>query len=168
MERKSREMNTKINISSKQKLFKIPSQWKTLVKNACKTTLIAENFLEDTEINVTFVDDNEIKQINCDFRNIDSSTDVLSFPLGDDGVYEVNPENNYVLLGDVIISVEHAMAQAELFGHGIDREIAYLTVHSVLHLLGYDHVNSEEERKDMRKREEIVLKTMGLQIRKED
>lgn len=161
-------MNTKVNILNKQKVINIPLQWKALVKNACKATLDSENFPFDSETNVTFVDDKEIKKINFVFRNIDSSTDVLSFPLGQDGVFEINPENNHALLGDVVISVEHAMAQAELFGHGIDREIAYLTVHSVLHLLGYDHVNNENERKEMRKREEVALKKMGLEIRKED
>lgn len=161
-------MNTKINVLNNQKLMKIPNEWKALVKTACKTTLVLEEFPQNAEISVTFVDDNEIRQINCDFRNVDSSTDVLSFPLGEDGIYEINPENNYAMLGDVIISVEHALAQADLFGHGIDREMAYLTVHSVLHLLGYDHVNSEEEKKVMRQREEIVLKEMGLEIRKED
>lgn len=161
-------MNTKINILNNQQLMKIPSDWKSLVKRACKTTLAVEEFNENAEINITFVDDKEIRQINHDFRNIDSSTDVLSFPLGQDGVYEINPENNYAMLGDVVISVEHALAQAELFGHGTHREMAYLTVHSVLHLLGYDHVNNEEERKEMRKREELILKEMGLEIRKED
>lgn len=160
-------MNTKINIANNQKLVTIPSDWKSLVRKACKTTLALENVDFDSEINVTFVDDKEIRQINKDFRNIDSSTDVLSFPLGEDGEYEINPENGLYMLGDVIISVEHALSQAELYGHTTDRELAFLTVHSVLHLLGYDHVNSEAERKDMRNREEAVLTKMGLEIRKE-
>ncbi len=161
-------MKTKINIINSQKIVKIPLDWRNLVRNACKTTLIFEKFSNNAEINVTFVDDEKIKEINRDFRNIDSSTDVLSFPLGEDGKFEINPENNFAMLGDVIISVEHALNQAELYGHGTDRELAFLTVHSVLHLLGYDHVNGEEERKEMRKREEEILEIMGLEIRKED
>ncbi len=161
-------MKTKINIINGQKIIEISTQWRSLVKTACKTTLSLEKFSFDAEINVTFVDDEKIREINRDFRNIDSSTDVLSFPLGENGEYDVNPENQFSMLGDVIISTEHALNQAALYGHGVDREIAFLTVHSVLHLLGYDHVDSEEQRKDMRKREEAVLKKMGLEIRKED
>ena len=161
-------MKTKINIINSQKIIKIPLEWRSLVRKACKTTLDFENFPFDAEINVTFVDDETIKEINQEFRNIDSSTDVLSFPLGENGEYDINPENQFSVLGDVIISTEHAVTQAELYGHGIDREIAFLTVHSVLHLLGYAHVNDETERREMRKREEQVLKIMGLEIRKED
>ena len=167
-ERKSKEMKTKINIINSQKIIKIPLEWRSLVRKACKTTLDFENFPFDAEINVTFVDDETIKEINQEFRNIDSSTDVLSFPLGENGEYDINPENQFSVLGDVIISTAHALTQAELYGHGIDREIAFLTVHSVLHLLGYDHVNDESERREMRKREEQVLKIMCLEIRKED
>ncbi len=161
-------MKTKINIINSQKIVKIPLEWRSLVRKACKTTLDFEKFANDAEINVTFVDDEKIREINRDFRNIDSSTDVLSFPLGENGEYDINPENQFSVLGDVIISTEHALNQADLYGHGTDREIAFLTVHSVLHLLGYDHVNDETERKEMRKREEAVLKIMGLEIRKED
>ena len=161
-------MKTKINIINSQKIIKIPLEWRSLVRKACKTTLDFENFPFDAEINVTFVDDETIKEINQEFRNIDSSTDVLSFPLGENGEYDINPENQFSVLGDVIISTEHALTQAELYGHGIDREFSYLTDHSVLHLLGYDHVNDETERREMRKREEQVLKIMGLEIRKED
>ena len=161
-------MKIKINIINSQKIIKIPLEWRSLVRTACKTTLDFEKFPTDAEINITFVDDEKIREINRDFRNIDSSTDVLSFPLGEDGEYDINPENQFSVLGDVIISTEHALNQADLYGHGTDREIAFLTVHSVLHLLGYDHVNNEAERKEMRKREEAVLKIMGLEIRKED
>ena len=99
------------------------------------------------------------------FRNINSSTDVLSFPLGDNGEYDVNPENGCLMLGDVIISIDHAIAQADMFGHSLDREIAYLTVHSLFHLLGYDHVDEGEEKKIMRKKEEEALKLINLDIK---
>ena len=162
------KLKIKVNISNQQNIVPLLGGWRTLVRKACVTTLKCENFLEDCEINVTFVDDETIQQINKDFRNIDKSTDVLSFPLYDEETgYEYNPENSLITLGDVIISAQHALAQADLYGHSIERELAYLTVHSVLHILGYDHVNDEQERKIMREHEEIVLKKIGLNIVKE-
>lgn len=144
---------------------KIPFGTKRLIKKACKTVLIKEKFSNDAEVNVTFVDDDLIKEYNNQFRNIDKSTDVLSFPLGENGVYDTNPETNKKMLGDVVISIDHAIYQADLYGHGLKREIAYLTVHSMLHLLGYDHVNNDEEKAVMRNKEEIVLKDMNLSVK---
>lgn len=160
-------MSIKVNISNQQKVLSLPKDWRTLVRKACSTAMKCEEFSENCEINVTFVDDETIKAVNNDFRGIDKATDVLSFPLGDENGYEINPENGLVTLGDVIISVEHALKQADLYGHGVDRELAYLTVHSVLHILGYDHVNNEAEQAVMRYHEEIILKKMGLDIKKE-
>ena len=85
--------------------------------------------------------------------------------MGEDGVYDINPENGCKLIGDVVISVEHAMAQAELYGHSNEREIGYLTVHSVLHLLGYDHVDEADEKRIMREKEEQALSLLGLEIK---
>ncbi|MBQ8203144.1 MAG: rRNA maturation RNase YbeY [Clostridia bacterium] len=158
-------MKVKLNITNAQDIKKLPFGTKALVKKACKATLTSEEFKEPAEINVTFVDDKEIQRLNNEFRNLDKSTDVLSFPLGEDGVYDVNPETNALMLGDVVISIEHALAQAEVYGHGVKREIAFLTVHSVLHLLGYDHVNSDEEDMQMRAKQNTVLKNMGLDIK---
>lgn len=158
-------MLVKVNILNNQSVFKINNDVKKLVKSACKETLKFEDFKFDAEINVTFVDDNQIKEINAEYRNIDSSTDVLSFPLSDNGEYDFNPENNCAMLGDVIISTEHALSQGEKFGHGTDREIAFLTVHSVLHLLGYDHVNNEAEEKIMRNKQTEILNKMGLSVK---
>lgn len=154
-----------INFENRQRKIKITAETLNLVKEACKSVLSNEKFTQDAEINVTFVSDRKIKQINNEFRGINKSTDVLSFPLSEDGIYDINPENNCSMLGDIIISVEHALAQADLFGHSAEREIAYLTVHSVLHLLGYDHVDEGDDKKLMRKREEEALKLMGLNIR---
>ncbi len=161
-------MSIKVNILNNQKVLPLPREWRELVKKACSTAILCDNFKDKCEINVTFVDDETIKNINNDFRGINKSTDVLSFPLGDENGYEINPENGLITLGDVIISVEHALYQADLYGHGVDRELAYLTVHSVLHILGYDHVNDEAERDVMRSHEEIILKEMGLEIKKEN
>lgn len=154
----------KINFANRQRKTKLPENTKALVTSAVEASLRVEDFDTDAEVNVTFVSDSKIKEINASFRDINKSTDVLSFPLGEDGEYDVNPENGYLMLGDVIISIDHALAQAEMFGHGVDREIAYLTVHSVFHLLGYDHIDEAEDKKLMRSKEEKALALIGLEI----
>lgn len=159
-------MSAKVNITVKQKNIKLPAGTKLLIRKACNATLEYENFEGPAEIDVSIVTDEAIKEINAEFRNIDSATDVLSFPLGENGVYDVNPVTNAKMLGDVVISADTALKQADLFGHGIEREIAYLTVHSVLHLLGYDHVNGGLEKTIMREKEEVVLEALGLAITK--
>ncbi len=87
---------------------------------------------------------------------------MLSFPLGKDGKYDINPENGAYMLGDIVLSIERAKEQAKRFGHSLQREIGYLTVHSVLHLLGYDHVDGGLEAVRMREREETVMASVGL------
>ena len=112
------------------------------------------------------MDDEQIKELNSQFRNIDSSTDVLSFPLGENGIYDTNHVTGAKQLGDIVISLEHAVAQGELYGHGLEREMAFLTVHSMLHLLGYDHVNGGIEQAIMREKEEKILTQLGLAVNK--
>ena len=160
-------IKVKVNISDRQKAIKLPTGIRLLVRKSCVATLNEENFQNDAEVNVTFVDDAQILKMNKKFRNIDNSTDVLSFPLGENGVYDINPETGAMQLGDVVISVEHAFAQADLYGHTIEREIAFLTVHSMLHLLGYDHVAGGLEAAKMRDKEEIILANLGLAIIKD-
>ncbi len=157
-------MKVKVNITNKQKKIKIPTGLRLLVRKACSATLLEENFPDSAEVDVSFVTDEQIKVYNNEFRNIDKSTDVLSFPLGVDGVYDINPETGNKMLGDVVISLEHAAYQAELYGHSFDREVAFLTVHSMLHLLGYDHVNGGLEQTIMREKEENILEKLGLAI----
>jgi probable rRNA maturation factor len=152
----------KVIITNKQKKEKIPTGIRMIVRRACAGVLNGEGFLSSAEISVTFVDDEEIRKINSEFRNIDSATDVLSFPLGEDGVWDSNPETGAKMLGDVVISVETAVRQAKEYGHSLQREMAFLTVHSVLHLLGFDHVNGGIEATIMREKEEDVLLKMGL------
>lgn len=159
-------MSVKVNISVKQKHIKLPAGTKLLIRKACTATLEFENFTDSAEIDVSIVNDETIKEMNSHFRNIDSSTDVLSFPLGENGEYDTNPETGAKMLGDVVISADTAVAQAELYGHGLEREIAFLTVHSVLHLLGYDHVNGGLEKTVMREKEEAVLDALGLAVNK--
>jgi len=159
-------MSVKVNISVKQKHIKLPAGTKLLIRKSCVATLEFENFEGSAEIDVSIVSDETIKEMNAQFRNIDSSTDVLSFPLGENGEYDINPETGAKMLGDVVISADTAVAQAELYGHGLEREIAFLTVHSVLHLLGYDHVNGGLEKTVMREKEEAVLDALGLAVNK--
>lgn len=152
----------KVVITNKQKKERIPTGIRMLVRRACIAVLKTEDFRDSAEVEVSFVDDDEIRRLNNEFRNIDSSTDVLSFPLGENGVYDENPATGAKMLGDIVISVEHAVAQANEYGHTFQREMAFLTVHSMLHLLGYDHVNGGIEAETMREKEEAVLVKMGL------
>lgn len=159
-------MKTKVNITDKQKKIKLPTGTRLFIRKACIATLTEEKFPYNAEVEVILTDDDNIRELNRKFRNIDSSTDVLSFPLGSDGEYDENPETGMKMLGDIVISVEHAYAQAELYGHGIEREISFLAVHSMLHLLGYDHVDSKLEESIMREKQEIILDELGLSINK--
>jgi probable rRNA maturation factor len=121
-----------------------------------------EKFDGPAEISVSFVDNEQIHSLNKEYRNIDKPTDVLSFPLGENGEYDRNPETGAALLGDIVISMEKAIEQAEEYGHTLQREIGYLTVHSMLHLMGYDHVDGGVEAVRMREKEENVLTNLGL------
>ena len=152
----------KVIISNSQNAVKIPTGVRMLIRRCCNAVLVNEQFKGPAEISVTIVDDEQIHALNLKHRNIDASTDVLSFPLGENGVYDVNPETGAQLLGDIVISIEHSVKQAKVYGHSLDREIAFLTVHSMLHLLGYDHEAGGLELVHMREREEAVLTQLGL------
>ena len=152
----------KVIISNRQKDVKIPTGIRMLMRRCCEATLQTEGFTEQGEISITFVSNDEIKEINAEFRNVDAVTDVISFPLGEDGIYDRNPESGALLLGDIVISLRKAEQQAELYGHTLQREVAYLTVHSVLHLLGYDHLDEGEQKRAMRAREEAILAEVEL------
>lgn len=149
-------------IENNQNKFELTEALNQLVKKAISATLDYENFDGIAEVNVTFCDNEEIKQLNSQFRNIQSQTDVLSFPLGENGVYDINYSNGAKQLGDIVISVEKAVSQAEEYGHSLTREIAFLTVHSVLHLLGYDHVTSEQDEKEMFKKQDDVMNILNI------
>ncbi len=152
----------KVIIANEQKAAKIPTGVRLLVRRCCNAVLTFEGFTEPAEISVTFVDDERIHELNREYRNIDRSTDVLSFPLGENGVYDKDLETGACLLGDIVISVETAIHQADEYGHSLQREIGFLTVHSMLHLLGYDHVDGGIEAVRMREKEERVLTELGL------
>ncbi len=133
--------------------------------------LAAEGVNVPCEINVLVTDDEGIRAINNATRNIDSATDVLSFPMfqftpgafPEDVSEDIDPQTGLLPLGDMAISLERARDQAKRFGNTTRREIGYLTIHSILHLLGYDHVDEGEQKRQMRTREEIIAAELGLQ-----
>ncbi len=151
----------RVVITNKQKKVKIPTGMRMLVRRCCNAVLKLEKFEGSAEISVTFVDNEEIQKLNFQYREKDAPTDVLSFPLGENGVYDTDPTTGAKMLGDVVISMEKAVDQAELYGHSLQREVGYLTAHSVLHLLGYDH-ETGLERVHMREKEELVMEQLGL------
>ncbi len=153
----------KVIISDDQHTVKVPSGIRLLIRRCCHAVLEMEQFKGSAEISVRFVDNEMIRELNAQHRGIDRETDVLSFPLGEDGVYDLNPDTGAYMLGDIVISVQKAMEQAEEYGHTLKREIGFLTVHSMLHLLGYDHVNGGLEAVRMREKEEQVLSELELQ-----
>lgn len=155
-------MAHKVYISNHQTAVKVPSGIRLLIRRACNAVLQMENFPQTAEVSVTFVDNKEIAELNGQYRGKLQPTDVLSFPLGSDGKYDVNNETGALMLGDVVISMEKAMEQAELYGHSLQREVAFLTVHSMYHLLGYDHEKGGLEAVHMREKEEATLLKLGL------
>ncbi len=152
----------KVIITNAQNTVRIPTGVRMLIRRCCNAVLVGESFKGSAEISVTIVDDEAIHELNLKHRGIDRATDVLSFPLGVDGVYDINNDTGARMLGDIVISIEHAYKQADLYGHSLDREIAFLTVHSMLHLLGYDHEPGGLELVRMREKEEAVLTQLGL------
>ena len=156
-------MNTvKVIISNDQKDVKVPTGIRLLIRRCCHAVLELENFEGSAEVSVRCVNNQQIRELNYTYRNIDRETDVLSFPLGENGEYDVNLDTGAKILGDIVISMEKAYEQAELYNHPLQREIGFLTVHSMLHLLGYDHENGGLEEVHMREKEEKVLTQIGL------
>lgn len=152
----------RVIISNRQKEVKVPTGVRMLVRRCCHAVLLEEGFDGSAEVSVSFVDNGQIHELNKQYRDTDRETDVLSFPLGEDGVYDINHDTGAKMLGDIIISLPKAVAQAEEYGHSLQREIAFLTVHSMLHLLGYDHEDGGLEAVRMREKEETVLTKLGL------
>lgn len=160
-----RQAKTMIYFMNNQQCLEITYALKMLIRRAVISTLEYEGFGNDVEVSLTFTDNQGIRVLNRDFRKTDRETDVLSFPLTDYAGTELPIDEPEVSLGDIVISLERAATQAEEFGHSFEREVAFLTVHSMLHLLGYDHVTSDEEDAEMRRRQREILEGMGLNIR---
>lgn len=151
---------------------KLDLPYETIIREVVEEALDYENCPYEAEVNVVLTDNNEIHKVNLEYRNIDSATDVLSFPMVD---YEVpsdfnhveeakgdyfHPETGELLLGDIMISVDKVEEQAEKYGHSQTRELAFLVAHSMLHLCGYDHME-EEERLMMERKQKEILERKG-------
>ena len=139
-----------------------------LIRKVIRTALEAEGVTAACEVDVLLTNDEGIHQINLDMRDVDRPTDVLSFPEFDLRPGEIpeeedaDPGTGLIPLGDMVISMEHVAAQAEEYGHSKQRELAYLVTHSVLHLLGYDHLDEGPQKQQMRAREEAILTQLGI------
>ena len=164
-------MNHRINLVFEE--FSLQSfAIKQIIRTCIKETLKAEKVTAKCEINVLVTNDGGIQTVNRESRNIDRPTDVLSFPMfqleagnpPEDWTEYEDPATGLVPLGDMCISLERAVAQAQEFGHSVRREVGYLTIHSMLHLLGYDHEAGGEEEADMRRRQREILDRMGLSV----
>lgn len=159
---------TRIIIENEQNAVEINEILEQTIRDSVEAALRFEECDFDAEVSVTIVDNAEIQEINRENRDIDSPTDVLSFPMlyfdenGDIIDSEFDMEGDLLILGDIVISAERAAEQAKEYGHSLKREIAFLTVHSMLHLLGYDHVDSEEDEKRMFARQEEILNLLGI------
>ena len=155
-----------IYFENDQEKLPITYKLKRLVRMSVEAALAYEEIGRDLEVSVTFTDDEGIRKLNRSYRKIDRATDVLSFPLFDfEGEGDAISDELDDMLGDIVLSLERAAAQAEEFGHSFEREVAFLTVHSMLHLLGYDHETSEEDELDMRRRQTEIMEMLGLAVK---
>lgn len=154
-------MKIYIDYSNEQDKLAPPDDFEKLIEDCARAALLEEEIEDDAEVSVTLVDNARIRELNNEFREIDRETDVLSFPLGDENGFEVDPDTDAILLGDIVISLERARSQAEEYGHGLRREVAFLVTHSLFHLLGYDHLTPEDEA-EMFAKQEKVLGKLGI------
>ena len=158
----------KLNWENMQTKIEIPDEIIDSVTRVLERTLEVEEFLDNAEISLSFVDDEAIRELNNSTRGKDAPTDVLSFPLleqEDDGtliIYDEDIIDDFVLLGDIVISAERAVSQAEEYGHSLLREMCFLAVHSALHLLGYDHERSVCEEKIQFEKQEEILSSLNI------
>ena len=159
----SKKIKIKLYFKNEQTAEKVSVMLRRLIRNAIKATLEFEDFYGECEVSVTFTDNEGIRVLNKDYRGIDSATDVLSFPLKDFSSDEFE-EDEEIALGDIVLSLEKAREQAYTYGHSFEREVAFLCVHSTLHLLGYDHETGEEDENDMRYRQREIMKLLGLTV----
>jgi probable rRNA maturation factor len=160
-------MTHQISVRSDRKGINTP-RLTALLRKTVRTVLLAEGVECPCEVNILLTDDEGIRQVNLAMRQIDKATDVLSFPMftltpGEHPTMDdADPEDERVALGDMCLSVEHARAQAEAYGHSYEQEMCYLCVHSVLHLLGYDHLDEGVMKRQMRAREKVMMDKLGM------
>lgn len=145
-----------INIlfDNRQDIFEISKKHKEIIKKAVEAVLSKENLQGEYELSLSFVSNEEIKELNREYRNVDSETDVLSFPMNEDF-------GGLIILGDIVISTEKILEQARDYNHSLEREMIYLVVHSMLHLLGYDHMDSGDK-ENMRGKEKEIIKNLQI------
>lgn len=141
-----------IYFDNRQDLIKIDEEIENIVEKSIEAALKEIEFTDDYEVSVSFVDDEEIHELNRDYRGVDRTTDVLSFPMDDEFTN---------MLGDIVININKVIEQAKEYGHSEKREISYLTVHSTLHLMGFDH-EEEEDKKEMRAVEDRVMEKLEI------
>lgn len=155
-------MKLKTYFTNEQNKYKVGFSLKALIKKAVLATLKYESFNSDSEVSITFTDNEGIRELNREYREKDRATDVLSFPMYDMRNGDMPEEGYPAELGDIVLSLERAQEQAEEFGHSFKREVAFLTVHSTLHLLGYDHELSDEDDADMRRRQKEIMEILKI------
>ncbi|MBR4881208.1 MAG: rRNA maturation RNase YbeY [Clostridia bacterium] len=146
-----------IFIKNEQEIIEVTPELKKLMVSAVAESLKYEEFPDKCEVSITLVDNEEIHLLNREYRGVDRPTDVLSFP-----IFDEDDMGGKTILGDIVLSLERATEQAEEFGHSFEREVAFLTVHSMLHLLGYDHEEGKAAESEMFSRQEAILLKMGL------
>ena len=142
-------------IDNRQNKIEITSELEKIIESVVVESLKVEGLSQDVEVSISFVENEEIKELNREYRGIDEITDVLSFPMDSHIVVPIP------LLGDIIISMEKTIEQANEFGHSINREISYLIAHSMFHLMGYDHIE-EDDKKIMREKEKNIMEKINL------
>jgi probable rRNA maturation factor len=155
-------MKLTLDINIRTRKFRPDEKLVSLCSRAIKKALEYEGVEKDCEISLSFVSDRTIRKINREFRDIDKATDVLSFPQSEGGDLSDCFDGERYQLGDIVVSLERAALQGELYGHSTDREAAFLCVHSVLHLLGYDHERSPEDDEDMCRRQREIMTGLGI------
>lgn len=160
MQKANEEKMNRIYIENRQNKITLTPKLRGLLRRSISAALKYMKFGMPCEVSVTAVDDEQIKQLNAEFRNKDSATDVLSFPMSDGQIDQDG--DGYALLGDIVLSLERCREQSEKYGHSFERELSFLTVHSVLHLLGYDHETSKEDEEEMFSFQDKIMEKIKL------
>jgi probable rRNA maturation factor len=154
-------MTLSIDFCDDQEIFEIRAAMKAIIRKAIFNTLVYEGFDGNVEVSVTFTDNEKIKTLNNEYRNKNKETDVLSFPMFESFDEEISSFET-IPLGDIVISLERAKKQAHDFFHSIYHELAFLSIHSTLHLLGYDHETSKADEKEMFRKQKEVMEIIGF------
>lgn len=151
----------RVYIDNRQTKVHLTPRLRGLLRRSISTALKFMSFEHPAEVSVTAVDDEQIRELNRDYRDKDKPTDVLSFPMSEGGEWEMS-EDGYAILGDIVLSLERCTRQAEEYGHSFERELSFLTVHSVLHLLGFDHELSKEDEEEMFSLQKQIMEKIKL------